>query len=101
MVGGGIEILGRAAVALHGTQVGVAGIDRSAAQLEEALEQAGEGRRIRRFHQHAQVRSFDVGATDAEFLYFEPAVVFHDLVEDVLHDVGIDQVAFRFDHFLK
>ena len=28
-------------------------------------------------------------------------LILHHLVEDVLHDVGVDQVAFRFDHFLE
>src|SRR5262249_47473426 len=36
-----------------------------------------------------------------ELLHLEPAVILHDLIEDVLHDMGIDQVAFRFDHFLE
>jgi hypothetical protein len=42
-----------------------------------------------------------MGDSDAELLHFEPAAILHDLVEDVLHDVGIDQVALCLDHFLK
>ncbi len=37
----------------------------------------------------------------AELFHFEAAAVLHDLIEDVLHDVGVDQVAFGFDHFLE
>jgi hypothetical protein len=47
VVGGGVEIFGRAAVALHGAQFGVAGIDGRAAQLEQAFEQVRERRRRR------------------------------------------------------
>ena len=48
-----------------------------------------------------QVGSLRVGAPDAELLDLEPALVFHDLVEDLLHDVGVDQMSFRFHHFVE
>ena len=64
---------------------------------QQVLQRGG----VRRFHLHAQVGGFRVGAADAELLHFEPAVILHDLIEDVLHDMGVDQVAFGFDHFLK
>ena len=101
MVGGRVEVFGGAAVVLHGAQLGIAGIDGRAAQFEQAGEEPRQQLGLWRLHQHAQVRAFDIGAADAEFLYFEPAVILHDLVEDVFHDMGIDQVAFRFDHFVK
>ena len=101
VVGGGVEIFRRAAVALHGGQRGVARIHRGAAQIQKLVQQVLERGAVRRLHLQAQVGGFAVGAADAELLHFEAAVILHDLIEDVLHDVGVDQVAFRFDHFLK
>ena len=54
-----------------------------------------------RFHAQPQIGRLAVGAADAELLHFKTAVRFDDLVEDLLHDVGIDQVAFGLDDFLK
>jgi hypothetical protein len=65
------------------------------------VQQAVERRLVRRLHLEFQIGRLAVGPADAELLHFEPAVVLHDLVEDVLHDVGVDQMAFGFDHFLK
>ena len=53
------------------------------------------------FHAQAQMRRLAVGAADAELLHFETAVVFDHRVEDLLHDVRVDQVAFGLDHFLE
>src|ERR1035438_3135111 len=54
----------------------------------------------RRFHLQAQVGGLAVGAADAKLFHLEAAVMLHHFVEDVLHYVGVDQVAFRFDNFL-
>ncbi len=101
MVGGGIEILRRAAVALHFAEDGVAAHRPGRSRTREGLQQALHGGFLRRFHFQTQVGGIAIGASNAELLHFEAATVFHDLVEDVLHDVGVDQVAFGFDHFLK
>ena len=101
MIGGGVEILGRAVVALHRAQQSVAGIDRGAAQLQQALQQALQRGGVGGFDLQTEIRGFAVGAADAELLHFEAAAILHDLIEDVLHDMGVDQVAFGFDHFLE
>jgi hypothetical protein len=54
-----------------------------------------------RFNTEPQVRRVTVRAADAELLHFETAARFDYLVEDLLHDVGIDQVAFGLDDFFK
>ena len=48
-----------------------------------------------------QKRRIAVGASDTELLNFKTAARFDHLVEDLLHDVRIDQVAFGLDDFLK
>ena len=101
VVGGGVEILGSAAVALGGAQKRIAALDGRAAQFKQSFEEAREGGIVGSLHLQTQVGGFAVGASDAELFHFEAAVMLHDLVEDALHDVGIDQVAFGFDHFLK
>src|ERR1035441_8453658 len=101
VIGGGVELLRRAAVALHRRQLGVAGIGWGAAQAQQLVQQAEERTLVRRLHFESQIGRFTIGLADAELLHFETAVVLHDLVEDVLHDVGVDQMAFGFDHFLK
>jgi hypothetical protein len=57
--------------------------------------------RRRRFHAQTQIRRLAVGAADAELFDFKTAVRFDHLVEDLLHHVGIDQVAFGLDNFFK
>ena len=37
----------------------------------------------------------------AEFFDFEPAAELDHLIENLLHDMGIDQVALSFDDFLE
>ena len=100
MIGGRIEILGSAAVALDGTKVGVTRVGRSAAQAQQLAEHLLHIRRIRGFHAQAQIGFVGIGAADAEFFYFKFAVVFDYCVEDSLHQVRIDQVAFGLDDFL-
>ena len=100
MVGRRVEILRRAAIALHHPQCGISRIDGRAAEFQKVLEQMLHQLAAGRFHSQAQVRGLAVGAADAELFHFEAAVMFHHLVEDVLHHVGIDQVAFRFHYFL-
>ena len=101
MVGGGVEILRRAPVALHFAQDGVARIDGGAAQLMQRLQQPLHGDIFGRFHFEAEIGGFAIGAADAELFHFEAAAVLDHLIEDVLHDVGVDQVAFGFHHFLN
>src|SRR6516225_11276897 len=60
-----------------------------------------QGGFVRRLHLQAQIRGFAIGAPDAELLHFEAGTVFHHFVKDILHNVGINQVAFRLNDFLK
>jgi len=53
------------------------------------------------FQLQPEIGRLAVGAANAELLDFEAAVVFDDLVEDLLHDVRVDQVALGLDYFLK
>ena len=101
VVGAGIKIFGRAAIPLHFAQRRVGGIHRSAAQLQQRFEEPVKRRFLFDRDLQAEMGRLAIGAPDAKLLHFEPAAVLHDLVEDVFHDMGIDEVAFRFDHFLK
>ena len=100
MIGGGVEIFRRAAIALDRAHGGVARIHRRAAQLQQIFEQMRHQLARRRFHLQAQIGRLAVGAADAKLFHLEAAVMLHHLVEDVLHHVGVDQVAFGFDDFL-
>src|ERR1035438_4997394 len=73
---------------------------RRAAQLQQGFEQMRHPLAGGRFHLQAQVGWLAVGAADAKLFHLEAAVMLHHLVEDVLHHVGVDQVALRFDDFL-
>ena len=81
-------------------ELGVAGIDRGAAEPEQLAEHLLHIGLFRRFHAQAQIGLLGVGAADAEFFHFKFAVVFDHRVEDLLHQVRIDQVAFGLDDFL-
>ena len=100
VIGSRVEVLRRAAVALHDTQGGIARIDRGAAQFQQICEQVRQQLWSGRFDFQAQVRGLAIGAAYAELFHFEAAMVLDHFVEDVLHHVGIDQMALRFDHFL-
>ena len=100
MIGGGVEIFRRATIALHHHEHGVARIDRRAAQAEELAEELLHVGGALGFNLQAQVRVVGVGAADLELLHFKAAVVFDHRVEDPLHQVRIDQVAFGLNDFL-
>ena len=100
VIGGRVEIFRRAAVAFDRAEDGVAGVDRGAAELQQAVEEPPERFVVRRLYLEAEIGRVAIRASDAELLHFEAAVILHDLVEDVLHNVRVDQVAFGFDHFL-
>ena len=95
-----VKILGGAAVALDLTERRIAGLDRRATQLQQRHEQPVERRPIRRFHFQAKVGRLAVGPPDTELIHLEAAVELDDLIEDALHQVRIDQVAFGLDNFL-
>jgi hypothetical protein len=52
------------------------------------------------FHFQAEIGRVAVGPADAELFYFEPAVEFDDRVEDLLHDVRVNQVTLCFHDLL-
>ena len=53
------------------------------------------------FHLQTQIRGITVGAANPELLHFEATVRLHYFVEDPLHHVGVDQMAFGFNYFLE
>jgi hypothetical protein len=101
MVGGRVEILRRAAVALHRAQRRVARVHRRAAQLQQGFEKPVQRSFVRRLHLQPEIRCLAIGAADAELVHLEAAMEFHDLIEDALHHVRIDQVSFGLDYFLQ
>jgi hypothetical protein len=76
-------------------------IDRRAPQAERLLEQPLHGGTLGRFDFESQVRGFTVRSAHTKLFHFESAAEFDYLIEDLLHDVGIDQVALGLDNFLK
>ena len=68
---------------------------------EELREQVLHLAAVRGFEAQAEIGRLAVGAADAELFDFESAVGFDDLVEDLFHEVGIDEVAFGLDNFFK
>ena len=101
VIAGGVEIFRRAAVALHQAQRRVAALGGRTADGQQLRQHVLHLLAGGRFHAQPQIRRIAVGAADAELLDFETAVRFDHLVEDLLHDVGIDQVAFGLDNFFK
>ena len=100
VIGGGIEIFGRAAIALHGGEHGVARFGGSATQLQQTQKQQLHLGVAFGFYFQAQIRIVRVGAPDAKLLDLEAAVVLDHRVEDLLHHMRVDQMAFGFNNFL-
>ena len=101
VVGGGIKIFRRAAILQHGEQLGVAGIDHRTAQAEQLREDLLHGFGIVGIDLQPQVGHIAVGAANAKLLHLEPAAELDHRVEDLLHDVRIDQVALGFHALLQ
>src|ERR1700690_2081899 len=65
------------------------------------LEEAVHGLAGFAFDAETEVGRFAIGASDAELLDFEAAVEFDDLIEDELHDMGVDEMSLGLHDFLK
>ena len=89
-----------AAIALDGNQFGRARIGGRAAEIQELAQELLHVGAALGFNLQAQVRVLGVGAADLELLDFKAAVVFDYGVEDSLHQVRIDQMAFGLNDFL-
>ena len=100
VVGGRVEIVGRAALALDSAQHGVALLGGGAAQADEVLEQAVHGLFAGGLDPHAHVGLLFVGAPDAEFLDLKRTIVGHDGVEHDFQAVRVDQVPSGLDYFV-
>ena len=77
----------------------VAGFDCSAAQREKLRHQLVHLLLRRHFDAQAQLGGIAIGAAYRELLDFEPASGFDNRIEDLLHDVGINEMALGFDDF--
>ena len=97
MIGGGVEILGRAAVPVGPCDVRVFAACDAASQRDELLEDAGEPRLIGRRDPHRHERRLVIRAPDAELQHLERRVVSHDSVEHRVEELRIDEMAFGFD----
>ncbi len=100
MVGGGIKIVGGAAGPVYCFEDRIAGIEGRAAQAEQLRQELLHIGSFGGFDLEAQVGRLGVGAADGKPLDFKTAVEFDHGIEDLLHQVRIDQVAFGFDDFL-
>ena len=97
-VGGRIEIVRHAAVALGCAQQCILLVGRVAAELHEILDQPAQaGRRWRR-HLERNARELVVGAADGEGQHLERAAPLDHLVEDRVENVRVDQMPFGADH---
>ena len=101
VIGRGVEIFGGAAVAFDSLEGGIAGVSGRAAEAEELREHSFEMLLVGGLDAHAELGGFAVGAADVELFDLEPSAEFDDGVEDLFHDVRVDQVAFCFDDLLQ
>jgi hypothetical protein len=98
VIGRGVEVFRRAAVAIGGDQVGILGPRHAAAERDQFFEHLGQRRRRFRRHAHRHERRLVVGAADPELEDVERRVVPDDGVEHRVHQLGVDEVAFGLDH---
>ena len=82
-------------------RTGVAAIGRYAPKADQLSQHFLHALRVGRFDLQAEAGWIAVGAADMEMLHLEAAFVLNNGVEDLLHDVGVNQVAFRFHHLLE
>ena len=101
VIGGGVEILRRAAVALHFAQRGVAAHRPASSRVRAASASRCCHRGVgRAFPPSGADRTARCWCGRCGTAPLRSGRDLDHLVEDLLHDVGIDQVAFGFDDFL-
>ena len=97
----GVKIFRSATIALHGEQVGIAGFHHRATQAEQLREDLLHRLGIIGVDFQPQIGAVAIGAPDAELLHLEAAAELDHGVEDLLHDMGVDQVALSLDALLE
>ena len=68
---------------------------------KQLLQQPLHGGLLGRLDLKPQIRRFTISAPNAKLLDLEPPPELNHLIEDLLHDVGIDQMALGLNNFLK
>ena len=101
VVGGRVEIVGHAAVAIGRPQQRILLVGQAAAERDQLLEHLPEHLLGRRRDPHRDGRRLVVAAADVELQHVERRVVLDDRVEDDVQDLRVDQVAFGLDHLAE
>jgi len=101
MVGGGVEILRGAAISLDQRELGVARIHQRTAEAEQLRKNLTHGLGMVGVYLEPQVGRLGIGAPNAKLLHFETPLVFHHGVEDLFHDVRVDQVTLGLHPFFE
>jgi hypothetical protein len=99
LVRGGVEIFRSTFVAFSRAHFRVSGLDGCATQTEQLRHQLFHLLPGRYFDTKPQFRRIAVRAADTELLYLEAAACLHHRIEDLLHDVGVNEVTLRFYNF--
>ena len=97
LVGRGVEVLRRAAVAVGRADERVLLADRVAAERDQILDEPRERRFVRRRDLERQPRDVVVRAAELEVLHLEVAAALDHAVEDRLQELRVDEVTFRGD----
>ncbi len=99
MVGGGVEVFRRTAVAIGRQRLRIFDPRDTTAETDQFLERLRQRRRRFRRDSHRDERWLVVGAADPEFEHFERRIVANHGVEHHVQQLRINQVTFSFDDF--
>ncbi len=75
-------------------------VDRRASERQQLLQQVLHRGLVRRFDLQTQVRRIAIRAPDLKLFHLKAALIFDHFVEDFLHQMRVDKVAFRLDDFV-
>ena len=95
------EVFRAATIPLHGSQVGISGIHHGATQSKQLRQNPLHGIRIGGVDLQTKLRWLAVGASDVKLFDFETAAILHHRIENLLHDVRVNQMTLRFHPFLQ
>jgi hypothetical protein len=101
VVGSGIEIFRGAPIAFHGPQFRIPGVHHGAPERQKLRQDLLHGLDIVGFHLETQMGRVAIRASDVKLFDLETPMELDNGIENLFHDVRVDEMTVCFHHFLE